>query len=124
MLCMSCSSCFLNESGKLITQSSRLQGLAGKGSFALFIAHDSIRRYRGYAQVLDLAHKMSILFVNDHYIQEIAVATSDPYRRHFHTKPAHEFICRAFDRRPSNNWAYGDNHAAGFVKCIMYTRYC
>src|SRR5436190_13903432 len=115
--------CFLYESGGLKTQSRRLQGLAGKGSFAFFIAHNSIRRFRGYTQILDLAHKMIILFVNDHYIQEIAVATSDAYRRHLHTKPAHEFIRRTFDRRPSNNWAYGDNHATGFVKCVMYTRY-
>src|SRR6266550_4557792 len=60
---------FLYESGELKTQSRRLQGLAGKGSFALFIAHNSIRRYRGYTQVLDLAHKVSILLVNNHYIQ-------------------------------------------------------
>src|SRR5258708_16294992 len=84
--------------------------------------HNRICCACGYAQILDPAQKVCILFIDDQHIKEVAVAAGYAHGRHLHTQAAHQFIGRSLDWSSTDDGTDCDHHTTGFVKHIINTR--
>src|SRR5579884_17804 len=104
-----------------LKHSSRLQHLFRQGSFRVHIMHHRICHHRWNAQIFDCARQGSVFLIDDHYIQEIAIAARHPHSRYLHAKPAHQLISRPFNRGTSDNWTDSNYHTACLMKSIMDT---
>src|SRR5260370_5097708 len=73
----------------------------------------------GYAQILDPAQQVCVLFINDQHIKEVAVAAGYAHGRYLHTQAAHQFIGRSLDLSSPDDWTDCDHHTPCLLKHNM-----